>query len=117
MHPKRIRRTEADFRMLIRASHRFRSSALTRMDIIALAALTNMATPTKTDFYKALRTIGRPHGRQIDFLREHVNAQGRALTARRLADFVATKTTAVLICNTVCWRERSGMFSGGRMPT
>lgn len=50
-----------------------------------------MATPTKTDFDRALKTIGKPGGRQIDFLREHVNAQGRALTAQRLADSVGYK--------------------------
>jgi hypothetical protein len=61
------------------------------MDIISFAAQRSMAAPTKTDFDNALRTIGRPRGRQMDFLREHVNARGRALTARRLADAVGYK--------------------------
>ena len=41
--------------------------------------------PTQAQFLRALNQVGEPKGRQRDFLREHVQAPGRALTARRLA--------------------------------
>ena len=45
-----------------------------------------MALPTRSQFVQALKVIPVPQGRQLAFLREHVQAPGRALTARRLAD-------------------------------
>ncbi len=47
-----------------------------------------MALPTQPQFVKALGKVFKPRGRQLDFLREHVQAPGRALTARRLAEAV-----------------------------
>ena len=44
-----------------------------------------MAVPTQAQFARALKEISKPRGRQPDFLRAHVRAPGRALTARRLA--------------------------------
>lgn len=42
-------------------------------------------TPTSGEFRDALRAIGRPQGRQLDFLQRHYSATGRALNMRRLA--------------------------------
>jgi hypothetical protein len=47
-----------------------------------------MSTPTQNQFVRALNEIGLPSGRQQVFLREHANAPGRALTARKLAEAV-----------------------------
>ena len=47
-----------------------------------------MSIPTRNQFVRALNEIGLPSGRQQVFLREHANAPGRALTARRLAESV-----------------------------
>jgi hypothetical protein len=47
-----------------------------------------MRLPTRSQFAHALATLPTPGGRQLDFLREHANAPGRVLTARRLADAV-----------------------------
>ena len=44
-----------------------------------------MAVPTQAQFVGALRQIPEPGGRQRVFLRAHVRAPGRALTARHLA--------------------------------
>lgn len=44
-----------------------------------------MELPTRAEFVKVLRQVSMPRGRQLDFLREHVQSPGRALTARRLA--------------------------------
>jgi hypothetical protein len=45
-----------------------------------------MSLPTQAQFVRALRGIAIPTGQQLTFLRAHVNAPGRALTARRLAE-------------------------------
>jgi len=50
-----------------------------------------MATPTKADFDKALKTIGMPHGRQIDFLREHVINLQYGLLARKIGKALGRK--------------------------
>jgi hypothetical protein len=47
-----------------------------------------MALPTRTLFMDALKRVPMPGGRQLDFLREHAHAPGRALRARRLAQAV-----------------------------
>jgi len=47
-----------------------------------------MTLPTEAQFAKALKQGPKPRGRQLDFLREHVRAPGRALTARCLAQSV-----------------------------
>ena len=44
-----------------------------------------MSLPTRRQFTDVLAKIPMPGGRQLEFLREHANAPGRALTARRLA--------------------------------
>ena len=51
-----------------------------------------MALPTQAQFVRALNTIDRPQGRQLDFLRAHAAASGRSLTARRLAQSVRYKS-------------------------
>jgi hypothetical protein len=51
-----------------------------------------MALPTRAQFVQALNKVQRPQGRQLDFLRKHVLAPGRALTARRLAQSVGYKS-------------------------
>ena len=50
-----------------------------------------MRVPTRSQFVKALKRLPVPQGRQIDFLRAHSKASGRALTARRLAQAVRYK--------------------------
>jgi hypothetical protein len=47
-----------------------------------------MQSPTRKQFVRALTLLPMPRGRQRNFLREHVRAPGRALTARRLAQAV-----------------------------
>lgn len=42
--------------------------------------------PSSRDFRRALRTIGRPTGSQLQFLQRHYSATGRALNMRRLAE-------------------------------
>ena len=44
--------------------------------------------PTRAQFAEALKQIRPPRGRQLDFLRYHLHARGRALTASRLAQAV-----------------------------
>jgi hypothetical protein len=46
-----------------------------------------MTVPSKAQFMQALKTI-RLRGRQLDILRAHIQAPGRAMTARRLAQSV-----------------------------
>src|SRR4051794_32270 len=43
-------------------------------------------------FAAALKTVPKPGGRQIDFLRAHYNAPGRAMTATKLAEAVGYKS-------------------------
>src|SRR5258708_17892221 len=38
------------------------------------------------EFARALKAVGRPKGRQLDFLRAHYRATGRVMTMSRLAD-------------------------------
>ena len=48
--------------------------------------------PTRAQFLQALKRVPRPKGRQLGFLHEHVQAPGRALNARRLAQSVGYKS-------------------------
>jgi hypothetical protein len=44
-----------------------------------------MTTPSVEQFTLALRSLRKPAGRQLDFLRAHEQAPGRATTVTRLA--------------------------------
>jgi hypothetical protein len=57
-----------------------------------MAATTKGQNPTQAEFAHALRGISVPHGRQLDFLREHAQAYQRRLTARQLAESVGYKS-------------------------
>jgi hypothetical protein len=48
--------------------------------------------PTQAQFVQALKRVPKPKGRQLDFLREHVQALGRAQNASGLADAVGYKS-------------------------
>jgi hypothetical protein len=50
-----------------------------------------MGTISTAQFESALKTIPMPSGRQIEFLRVHYDAPGRALTATKLAEAVGYK--------------------------
>jgi len=56
-----------------------------------MAAKTQGEIPTQAEFAHALRGIPVPHGRQLDFLREHAQAYQRRLSARQLAESVGYK--------------------------
>jgi hypothetical protein len=45
-----------------------------------------MTTPTTAEYIEALRSMRRPGGRQLQFLRAHSDAPGRASTTSRLAE-------------------------------
>ena len=47
--------------------------------------------PTKSDFEKALRQIGKPTGKQLKFLQAHFSSPGKATTATELARVVKYK--------------------------
>lgn len=47
-----------------------------------------MSTPTVEQFARALRSLRKPVGRQLEFLRAHEQAPGRAATVTRLAKAV-----------------------------
>jgi hypothetical protein len=50
------------------------------------------ARATRAQFVQALKRVPLPKGKQLDFLRQHVQAPGRALTASLLAESVGYKS-------------------------
>ena len=63
--------------------------------------------PNATQLTAALQAIGLPGGRQLQFLKAHYQAPGKALTAARLAKAAKYQSWRGSISNTDDWRGRS----------